>query len=1014
MPVGEIFGSWDHLIHPLTINSEQALLADSNQDRNFWDGKKVSIGFHFTDILISLLGFGLFSLPIYLLLTAKRKVEATSRFKEIYTSLIKPDENNLETIRKTIQVSNKVLQAGLEGNDITNLMQSAHRKENTQIALEILELTQNIKAIETTITRSYSLETFYQLLRKAYDLNLFVNSEERSEIVDDDGEEKERKYFDRLTPLFYLLYNSNSKITIDNLSHHPNFNFDSLRQWINIPNPETNDKNKDVYTVLHFAAVKREGDCNYKLLIDFLMRLGADINNQDSNDGFTPLHRACGTGSLEAVKALLEHRPNTTLVSNYGKRAVVQAALATGVDDEVKESIIKLLLSPETNRDRLTLIQMVILDSSDERRVGYLNQLFDNGFAKAIDHVNAQGCTALQLAMDKGDIEAVKLLLERGANPSIFGPGKLSPLALAVGKAQTEEAWWEIVNLCISLGADVAEASSVIENGGRLDDLARAANQSVILDTLARIYPPVMYRYFVENGEVEFLVNEKDNFALVDSIRGYTPMQWACLRGNYKAVKALLNAGDVVNRKVNGRHPILLAALSNSRDRDDIVSLLVEHPTNTEKLTPVHLALTPSYVENIDGTVVDKTYEVLRKVCRVAINYTNYQNSSGETPLHLAIDMGLDCVKVLLENGAQQMVNETTWAVMKAARNKKKEIVDFLLQHQTNIARESLLHIAVNDPTLSVKDIQELINSSYNKIDELNGIDQTPLQYAAMRNAQLVTLLLDNGANIEGPAKTKLSPLALAMENVESHKMAVGYSVTKVLIERGADLSKGVHPKKGIAVVELKDPAIVETIDRIYPSPLFRYLFSRKEIRDRINFKSIVDDNLSKINVTDTIYGRTALHWACRLGLYDAVKVLLEAGARIDIESKEGRNAITDANRSELPNKDAVVELMLRHATSWNDLNQKLIGNISPLHRAVDLPKEYSMALLGRGFHADGHGKAFKTPMRLALEKRRWDLVLILLEWGANPDVGGKPIRRERLRLMAQRANKNEILPYLR
>lgn len=985
MPVGEVFRSWDHLFHPLTINSEQARKANSAEDPNFWAGKKVTLGFHFTDLLISFLGLGLFSLPIYLLLTAKRKVEATSRFKEIYTSLIKPGEDSPAIIQRTVRVSNKVLKAGLEGSDSGDYIRNAHREENTAVALEVFNLTRNIKDIEQTITAGYSLDTFYQLLRNAYELELFQLSEERTEIIEEDGEEKERKYFDKFTPLFYLLNNSNSAVTISNLSRNPHFNVDSLREWINIPNPQTNDNNKDIYSVLHFAASKKEGNPNYKVMIDFLIRVGANINEQDRNDGFTPLHRACGTGNSDAIEAFLNYdNIDTTLVSKYGKRPVMQAVLSGQ-----SQQIIELMLQHKSNSQRLNLVQMVMLDKgvkdNSKSRLARLGQLNDLGHCEKadLDHVNANHQTALHLAVIEGEIGLVRELLKLGANPAVSANGE-TPAQIARRNGRNDI-------------AELLEKYATNEEGGRAPS----------------IFPEPMRAYFVDGARIDVLL-EGNNLELRDKEFGFTPLQYACRIGDLDTIKAILDSGvDPCKKDVTGISPMMFVVKDQFPKSEVIIQMMVDHPSNVKKNSPLHLIL-------MDGGF--GKFNQLRNLLNRSTSYLGHINSENKLPLHYAVQLGLDFVREIVERWQIQSFNNL-WPILDAAlRNDEegKNIVEYLLHKMPNITQDSVLHIAINaDPDLDVglriQRLKRLIALGYNDANNNNTIMNSPVHFAAMRSVEFMDEVLKLNPDIEGNAKE--TPIGVSIETANRDVKAPDWGITKLLIERGADLSKAINPSDEKTLFEYELPLeVTSAIISVYPSEILRYLFRKDAMRNASDFEALVTSQLSEINVTDAVHGRTALHWACRLRDYDAVKILLKAGARIDIRSNEGRIALMDAHKSKEQNrgnKERVVALMLRHATYWSANLKELEHNVSPLHRAAGLPIEYSKLLLKKGVHVDGHGKAFKTPMLLALEKGRWDLVKLLLQYGANPDTGRKPVKRERLRFMAQRAYQHEVLALL-
>lgn len=441
MPIGDVF-SCHNFLHPLTISSEEAEALENRSNgvdksnppvkSEFWKDKQVTLSFSVVDFLLSVFGI---IYPLYMYLSQQRKMEATKRFKEIYNVL----DKGFETEQKTSEVANKILNKGLVGNDSYNLIEDAYNRNDMQSALDIFQVTREVFDISGTITQSGSLRMAQQLLAKAAELKLIP-----------DGQ----------TPLFLLLnqpknlvnlkYQIGMKVPvkyIDVTQQKDRFatvydpvnlkKINEFKTWIDECNPINTDG--DSFNMLHFVqSWKNETDVREG--IDLLLCLGANINCQDPVDGFTPLHRASGTGNLFAVQYLLGKKADTTLISNYAKRPAMQAALDGKLSKEEKDKVIEQLVnSPEVNPQRLNLIHMAIRDkapetskeikarNTEEARLERLEKLKEYGFAsfEDINHLDVHERSPFDIAVEQKDWKIAAWLIE---NNSAFDSGRYKEL----------------------------------------------------------------------------------------------------------------------------------------------------------------------------------------------------------------------------------------------------------------------------------------------------------------------------------------------------------------------------------------------------------------------------------------------------------------------------------------------------------------------------------------------------------------------------------------------------------
>ncbi len=194
-------------------------------------------------------------------------------------------------------------------------------------------------------------------------------------------------------------------------------------------------------TPLHQAASK--GDT--RTLRDILRSAtGCQLEVLDDK-GWTPLHKACQNGHLEAVKFLIEAGAN---ISGSMEQPVTPIQLATYVG---KTNVVKYLLELQDDiaeyvksRESRVLALAAKMSKND-----ILRFLLESGVDPNLD--GDHGMTALHRAAKNGDTEAVDLLLRSGANVN----AQDNAMAAAPLHEAVRENHLEVANLLLSNGAKV-------------------------------------------------------------------------------------------------------------------------------------------------------------------------------------------------------------------------------------------------------------------------------------------------------------------------------------------------------------------------------------------------------------------------------------------------------------------------------------------------------------------------------------------------------------------------------
>ncbi len=134
------------------------------------------------------------------------------------------------------------------------------------------------------------------------------------------------------------------------------------------------------------------------------------------------------------------------------------------------------------------------------------------------------------------------------------------------------------------------------------------------------------------------------------------------------------------------------------------------------------------------------------------------------------------------------------------------------------------------------------------------------------------------------------------------------------------------------------------------------------------------------VNVKDHS-GATPLHLAAFERSTDMVRMLLDAGADIEARNGRGLTPLNEANRGGGSNL-AVVKLLLENGADVNTRCDQL--GQTPLHRAaqksgiIEDEREAIRQLLEYGADPDARDKEGNTPLDIAEEKNRTEIVAIL------------------------------------
>lgn len=327
------------------------------------------------------------------------------------------------------------------------------------------------------------------------------------------------------------------------------------------------------------------------------------------------------------------------------------------------------------------------------------------------------GLTALHDAADRCDLEAMKQLIQKGAevNATIRSNESDSP------------DWGNTPLHYAARGGHKAAIELLLEHGADIN----AKNDRGATPLYRAIASAAIVDYLVKRGAT---VDAKDNL-------GRTPLHWAASEGFAESCEVLLAAGADVNLKDRYSESPLTRAVRWRHA--NVVQLLVTNHGDVNSLadfntTPLHFA---AATENA---------ELIKLLLDSGANI-NAQDAFGWAPLHVAAQDGSEAVTaMLIDRRAKVTISDPTGVMPLhiAARRGRDELVVMLIDHGANVNAVTNLgitpmHEAVFSGNVVV--VRELLEHRADA-DVRNQLGRTPLDVALAGNNREIVALLRNGS----------------------------------------------------------------------------------------------------------------------------------------------------------------------------------------------------------------------------------------------------------------------------
>ncbi len=280
-------------------------------------------------------------------------------------------------------------------------------------------------------------------------------------------------------------------------------------------------------TALHFAA--RQG---FKETVGALLEAGADINQRNPGDQMTPLLIAIVNGHFDLAMDMLERGADPNHASINGV-APLFAVL------NVYWAPKSLYPGPKTHQQQLTTymdLMKALLDKGAEVNARVRYKVWYQAYNSDFAGVDESGATPFWRAAYASDIDAMKLLIARGADPNI-------PTIKPAGRPFTGDGVRQVQDLSglppVPTGGPAVQPIHAASGVGYGEGFAANAHRYAPTGFLPAI------KYLVE--ELGADVNAVDH-------EGNTPVHLAASRGDTESILYLVSKGaDVtkVNREGN-------------------------------------------------------------------------------------------------------------------------------------------------------------------------------------------------------------------------------------------------------------------------------------------------------------------------------------------------------------------------------------------------------------------------------------------------------------------------------
>lgn len=492
-------------------------------------------------------------------------------------------------------------------------------------------------------------------------------------------------------------------------------------------------------TALHHAAMQGKEEA-----VALLLDRGAALEHQDA-EGNTALLLAVVSGHATVTGLLVERGANAAHVNRTGVFPLCYLLS--------KAVTVALLQKPVNLQQQSAQRSTALIAASANGECEIATLLLDHG--ADINFCGNKGATALSVAIRAKRDNVVKLLLDRGADPSCTHAPSLNIRGTMLGVAASAN--------------DIASMQLLLRAGADIDQCGKETPPALCFAALHKA-----------KEAMQWLL---DNKASVDTASGdgVTALMVASSNGHVDVVELLLqHRASPARSSMNGWNALHFAVANG---RDECVTLLLRNGASAHEKTtagefPLHLAAMNGHEKTLallldQGVDVDQAdgkgftaliytakrghLPALRFLLRREAN-CDTRTADGFNALHIAAQAGKDeALAELLRQGNIDInsggdLGDT--ALILAALNGRPHAVQRLLDNgadprRSNQQRSNALHAAARNGHVTVAEALLGSENDMELIDHANNNGFTPLLLAAQNGkTDVVRLLAERGANL--------------------------------------------------------------------------------------------------------------------------------------------------------------------------------------------------------------------------------------------------------------------------
>ncbi|MDR3303283.1 MAG: ankyrin repeat domain-containing protein [Treponema sp.] len=774
-------------------------------------------------------------------------------------------------------------------------------------------------------------------------------------------------------------------------------NTDQVRAFYESPS-NINRRDKEGRTPLHRAVILKDAE-----LVQFFIDQGADIDAVDG-EGQTALG-ICTTQlltpdetkpkSIMVAKALVQGGADIHSAMTNGRSP---ALVAIGQDKELLSAIITEKTIESTDKNGNNALDLAfanpnlkknaeaaaILIAADALPNKRESAALYAHFAPAVlnsnyDYRTDDGITPLHISARAGYIGFIEFLIEQGANVNTKNASGSTPLHEAVRSGNLEA-----ITILLKARANIN---------------AQDARGNSVLHLAIRDIPVSKHKEIVE-----LLLQQPDIDPSLWDEHGDSPLHAAIIRNEEVAIlELLLKYGSDVNiRNIEGKVPLYVAVEEN---RPQYIPALLDSHSNVFAADSVGVT---SYEKALRERQEALPYLITSATARQS-------DGSGDTILHMTIRNAgsIETIESILDKGARidarNSVGDTALHI--AVQRNNESVGTLLIERDANIFALNVANQSALYQAFHAKDgIRQWMLSPITVVKR-DGQENTMLHYAAQwkMEASVISAIVKNGADIEAANATGETPLfaavaanspptidaLLAEHAFINARDKMGNTTLHAAVRRNGKAAAEKLVDKGIDINAhaLNGKTALHDAVRLGISDVEGVLTSRGadlDVRDTEGNTPFMEtvkagnyasaERLGKLkadtNTRDNA-GNTPLHVAVRGGNIELTRLLLTWNASI-----HAQNAVNDTPfRLSIKGEVAMVALLVDKRVLLTDDAGASPLNIAIQDRAsLDIVK----AIVDQGARLSPIDSRGRTPLRIAVDNKDWEVAQFLTERGAD------------------------------